>query len=199
MEILQQNWGLISSHPWVFASVAALFFSLGWGAARLLYVERLELLKEKVDGSKQPTTLQQQDNPKEFSYPTNGRHGRNLLSSTTQEVRVNDSFSLRADIPENSQLHLVLKGLPPVYVEDTSASWSFSSVGVANWVGGDYHQDMQSAEQHFDAESGTAELKLNLHRAGSLTIEAYEGTDQRPTWSKVIQVRSALQTASASA
>jgi hypothetical protein len=198
MEILHQNWGLISSNPWTFASFALLFFGLGWGAARLLYAERLELLKERSGGPKQPLNSQE-ESVKAFSYPTSGRYGRNLLSSATHEVRANDSFSLRADIPDSSRLHLILKGLPPIYVEDTSASWAYSVVGVVNWVSGDYRQDMDSAEQHFDAESGTAELKLYLHRAGNLTIEAYEGTDQRPTWSKVIQVRPAVQSSSASA
>ena len=56
---------------------------------------------------------------------------------------------------------------------------------------------MQKAEQHFDAEQGTAELKLHLYRTGELTIEAYEGTDQRPTWSKVVKVRPAAQSTSA--
>jgi hypothetical protein len=198
MDILQQNWALISGHPWPFASIALLFFGLGWGAARLLYAERLELLKERSGGIKQASSPHQ-ENQKEFSYPTNGRHGRNLLSSSTQEVRADESFSLRAEIPNSSRLHLVLKGLPPIYLEDTSASWSYSVVGVANWVSGEYHQDMKSAEQHFDAESGAADLKLHLHRAGNLTIEAYEGTDQRPTWSKIVQVRPAVQATSASA
>lgn len=195
MEFFQQNWAVISSNSWVFASVAVVFFGLGWGAARLLYGERLEILKAKAESQRPETAIVTAAGS--FVYPVNGRHGRNLLSSATHEARANEPISLRAEIPDQSRLHLVLRGLPPVYVEDTSGGWGYSVAGVTNWVAGDYHQDMQKAEQHFDAESGTAELSLHLYRAGELTIEAYEGTDQRPTWSKVVKVRPATQTASA--
>ncbi len=193
MEFFQQNWELISSNFWVFESVAVLFFGLGWGAARLLYGERLEILRTKAEGQKPKAEVV--TGASSFAYPVNGRHGRNLLSSATHETRANESISLRAEIPDQSRLHLVLRGLPPMHIEDTSGGWGYSVAGVTNWVAGDYHQDMQKAEQHFDAESGIAELKLHLYRAGELTIEAYEGTDQRPTWSKVVQVRSVVQTA----
>jgi hypothetical protein len=193
MELFQQNWALIGSNFWVFASVAVLFFGLGWGAARLLYRERLEILKAKAESQKPKTAIL--TGGSSFVYAVNGRHGRNLLSRATYEVRVNESTSLRAEIPDQSRLHLVLRGLPPAYIEDTSGGWAYSVAGVTNWVAGDYHQDMQKAEQHFDAESGTAELKLYLYRQGDLTIEAYEGTDQRPTWSKVVKIKPAAQSA----
>lgn len=189
MEFFQQNWALIGSNPWIFATVALLFFSMGWGAARLLYSERLEILKAKAERHQPNSAVATGDI--QFSYPVNGRHGRNLLSSATHEARINEQLSLRAEIPNQSRLHLVLKGLPPLYIDDTSGGWSYSVAGVANWVAHQYHQDMQNAEQHFDAESGVAELRLQLLRQGDLTIEAYEGTDQRPTWSKVIKVRPA--------
>lgn len=188
MELFQQNWTLINSNFWVFASVAVLFFSLGWGAARLLYGERLEILKAKAEGQKPKTAILTGGGS--FDYPATGRHGRNLLSSAIHEVPTNEPISLRAEIPAQSRLHLVLRGLAPVCIEDAHGGWGYSLAGVTNWVAGDYHQDTQNAEQHFDAESGTAELKLYLYRQGELTIEAYEGTDQRPTWSKVVKVRS---------
>lgn len=193
MEFFQQNWALIGSNFWVFASVATLFFGLGWGAARLLYGERLEILKAKAESQKPKTAIL--NGSSSFVYAVNGRHGRNLLSSATHEVRINEPISLRAEIPDQSRLHLVLRGLPPAYIEDTSGGWAYSVAGVTNWVAGDYHQDIQKAEQHFDAESGTAELKLYLYWQGELTIEAYEGTDQRPTWSKVVKIRPAAQSA----
>jgi hypothetical protein len=51
MELLQQNWGWITSNPWGFATFAVVIFGLGWGAARLFYGERIELLKVRADGA----------------------------------------------------------------------------------------------------------------------------------------------------
>lgn len=188
MDNLQQIWPVIQDQIWSFSSLALVIFGLGWGAARLFYGERLEILKEKAG---RPKEAPRDSSPKAFAYPTDGRHGRNLLSNTVREARVGDIFSLRAEIPKGSSLHVILKGLPPIYLEDTSAAWSYSVVGVANWVAGEYHQDMQAAEQHFNAEVGAAELRLYIHREGELVIEAYEGGPGGNSWRKAMRVRQA--------
>lgn len=186
MNFIEQNWQLISSHPWVFASFALLFLTIGWGGAKIIYAERIERLKLDLEDARRPAGLVAASGTT-FSYPATGRHGRNLLSNSTHSAHVNESFSLRAEVPSGSKLHLVLK------LRHTSnevpVSWDFSVMGVVNWVNGPYEGTQRATVQHFDAEGGLAELKLNLRRAGELEIAAYEASNQTPTWCRTVQIK----------
>jgi len=187
MDLLQQHWSWIASNPVGFIAMAALFSGLGWTAAKLIYGERIEVLRTRVERTQEHASPVK-GQPAAFTYPPHGRHGRNILSNSTHQVHVNEPLSLHAVIPTPERLHIVLSGLPPIYISDTSAAWGFSVVGVVNWVQSLYHQDMKAAQQHFDAEAGPADLQLSFSRTGDLVIQAFEGGSQSLSWTRRIRV-----------
>ncbi|NAW33742.1 hypothetical protein [Halomonas alimentaria] len=186
MKFLYENWNWISSNAWVATGFALLFFGLGWGSARILYHERLELLKAKSGSaeSQPPSTS--------FTYPQFGRHGKNVLANTTTNVVAEEWVSLRAEIPVNSELHVEMCGPQPEYLDDTEGSWMYSIGHVINWTASEYDFS-NGGKQCFDAEGGIADMKLRFTRAGVVKISAYEGGAQRVTWERtfnVVQARS---------
>ena len=186
MELLRQNWAWIALNPWGFTALVVVAFGLGWGAARLFYSERIELLKLKVGeagktaSGKAPTT--------KFQYKTNGRHGPNVLATSTHDAEIDQRMSFQAYIPEGQQLHVILHGPPMVDLGQTPAAWGFNVVGVVNWVASTYQESTTAPLQHFNAESGQAEMQFFFWRTGDVRIEVFEGDSTNPSWSKSIRV-----------
>lgn len=126
-----------------------------------------------------------------FSYKEHGRFGKNILSGHTHEVVVGHPVSLQAKIPPQSKLHIVLSGLPPIYLDDPDGAWYFSIIGIQNWTHTTYQTTKTGGEQFFDAEAGDADLKITFQRAGKLTIKAYENGSHQPTWQRSMTVNAA--------
>lgn len=187
MGLLQQNWGWITANPWGFTTFLALAFGAGWGAAKLFYGERIELLKAKASSPNQ-RSAKEQSIRKSHLYVANGRHGPNLLGATTHDVFIGQELSLRADIADNETLHVVLHGPPHACLSDTSGAWYYNVVGVTNWVISKYQDNTSSPVQHFNAESGLAELKLIFSRSGNVRVEVFEGDSSSASWTKDIRV-----------
>ncbi len=190
------HWKWVAADPVAFITMAIVLAGLGFAAAKAIYSERIEVLKSRLDGRAAGAPASGSVPGAalasiEFSYPTMGRFGRNLLAHLTHEVTVGDHLSMHALVPEDRQLHLVLRGVPPIYVEDTSAAWSFSVMRVTNWVNSLYQQTMEGAEQRFDALAGPADMDIVFHRAGDLVIEAHEGHSPAAVWTKRVRVRAA--------
>lgn len=186
MDLLQQNWGWITANPWGFSAFVVLAFGAGWGAAKLFYGERIELLKARAGSPNQQSA--EKSAISKFQYVANGRHGPNLLGATTHDAFVGQELSLRADIPDNEMLHVVLHGPPHAYLSDASGAWHYNVVGVTNWVISKYQDDTSSPVQHFNAEPGRAELQLIFARAGNVRVEVFEGDSSLVSWSKDIRV-----------
>ena len=186
MGLLQQNWGWVTANPWSFATFIILAFGAGWGAAKLFYGERIELLKAKVGSPSQQSTKESVIG--KVQYVANGRYGPNLLAATTHDAFVGQELSLRADIPDDETLHVVLHGPPHAYLNDTSGAWHYDVVGVTNWVISKYQDNTSSPVQHFNAESGRAELQLTFARTGNVRVEVFEGDSSSASWGKDIRV-----------
>lgn len=186
VDLLRQNWAWIASNPWAFAAFVVVAFGFGWGAARLFYSERIELLKLKASASlKAPSA---QESAVKFQYRATGRHGPNLLGSATHDVKVGQHISFQADVPQGEKLHVVLHGPPIPSLGASSAAWYFNVVGVVNWVASTYQESTSSPVQHFNAEAGLADMQFYFGRAGDVFIEVFEGESTEATWSKSIRV-----------
>lgn len=182
MDLLQQNWLWITGNPWGATGLALLCITLGWGAAGLLYQERIEILKER-----QAAPEKQNSSSAAFAYPSIGRHGKNVLANSTNHVFVGEWLSFRAEIPPKSRLHIELQGPKPEHLGDTGASWSYS-IGTINWTASGYDAHA-GGRQSFEAEEGTADLKLQFARPGAVQITALEGASQAPSWTRTLRVR----------
>ncbi len=185
MTLLQQNWAWISSNGWGAATLAVACVVFGWGAATLFYQERMTLLKERQT---KPEKAAPETPPiTSVSYPSDGRHGKNVLANSTDDVIVNEPNSFRAVVPPNSRLHIKLEGS---FLENPSvvpASWSYA-VGPINWTANRYEAE-RGGRQSFVAEGGTADLKIFFGRPGEVRITAFEGESPSPSWTKTIRVR----------
>lgn len=186
MDLLQQNWGWITANPWGFVALVVLAFGAGWGTARLFYGERIELLKAKAGSPNQHGV--KESSVGKFLYAANGRHGPNLLGATTHDAFVGQELSLRADIPDSQTLHVVLHGSPRANLSDTPGAWHYNLMGVTNWVVSKYQDNTSSPVQHFNAESGRAELQLSFACAGNVRVEVFEGDSSSASWTKDIRV-----------
>ncbi|MHB1282416.1 MAG: hypothetical protein ACYCZI_00890 [Metallibacterium scheffleri] len=186
MDLLKQYWGWITANPWGFATFVVMAFGAGWGVAKRFYGERIELLKARLGGPNQHSV--KESSVSKILYVTNGRHGPNLLGATTHDAFVGQVLSLRADIPENETLHVVLHGPPYAHLSDTSGAWHYNVVGVTNWIISKYQDNTSSPVQHFNAESGRAELELSFSRAGNVRVEVFECDSSSASWTKDIRV-----------
>jgi hypothetical protein len=169
MDFFQTHWGWITSDPWAFGAFAVLFLGFGWGVAKLVYEERIAILKERVE---RPSGATPPASPKSFAfdYQAQGRHGRNVLASSTHDTIVGEFMSLQAIVPQASHLHVVLTGPPQQLLSDNIAAWSMSVVGIVNWTFGRYQETTQETSQHFNAEGGSADLQIAFHRPGAILV-----------------------------
>lgn len=122
-----------------------------------------------------------------ITYPSVGRHGKNVLANSTDDVFVEEWLSFRAEIAPKSRLRIGLQGPKPEYMDDTRASWCYS-IGPINWTASEY-DPQGGGRQYFDAEEGTADLKLRFDRPGEVQITALEGASQTPSWIRILRVR----------
>jgi hypothetical protein len=183
MEFIKNNWEWFSSNPWVAVTLALMFFGLGWAAAKLFYNERIELLKEKNNGShSQPVKHEN------FEYPQSGRYGKNVLCNTVLSIGINDKVAFRAQIPTKSRILVVIKGPRPLHKSDTGHSWQFSHSKRANWTTSTYEPE-NGGRQEFTAENGAADMELEFVRSGEATISVFEGEDKSVSWEKTITIR----------
>ena len=183
MEFIQKNWDLFSIHPWLFVTLALMFFILGWKAATLFYKERIELLKEKNNGEK-PIIPE----PEGFEYPQSGRYGKNILSNSVISIKKNDKVALRAQIPLKSILLIEIKGPAPLNKNDHDGSWCFNLSKRLNWTISMYEFE-NGGRQEFTAEAGIADMELKFVRCGEVAIVAYEDDDRNISWEKTITIR----------
>lgn len=190
MEWLDTHWDWLAKNPKGAVTLALALIAGTWLAARAFYRERIEYLKERLEAekAKPAATTTAQPSTAAYVYPAGGRHGRNLLSNLVHELTVGEHVSLRAQVPDDSRVHVVLRGLAPIYIEDASAGWSFSLSGVTNWSARRYRDDVSPPEQHFDADAGIADLDLVFSRPGDLLVQVFEGQDQSPTWTRQVRV-----------
>jgi hypothetical protein len=161
-----------------------MFFCLGWAAASLFYKERIEILKEKNNGSNSPKTIANEN----FEYPQSGRYGKNVLANTAQSIGINEKVGFRAEIPKKSRILFVLKGPKPLHKSDKGHSWQFSLSRLSNWTTSTYESE-NGGRQEFTAENGTADMELEFVRSGVATIEVFEGEDKSVSWVKTITIR----------
>ena len=186
MDLIKANWDWIASNPWGFAALAALLFGAGWGFAKLLYSERIELLKAQIAASSESGTSKIPAT--KFLYRPNGRHGRNVLADTTHDVTAGDQLSFQADVPDGKKLHVVVHGPPPQSLSETFGAWYFSVIGVNNWTHSTYQENTSGPIQHFNAEDGRADMMFFFGRPGEVLIDVFEGDSKSPAWSKTIHV-----------
>lgn len=127
--------------------------------------------------------------PLDIDYPTQGRHGTNLLSHTFETVSLKTPVSMRAIIPPGRELRGRLTGPKPEYLDQTEGAWYYAMSPI-NWTGDSYSESLGETFpiQTFKAEAGTADLRINFCRRGAVAIEAFEGSGREPTWKKTINV-----------
>lgn len=187
VDLLRQNWGWIGDNPWGFIALVVVAFGSGWGAARLFYSERIELLKIKAGASLKLHSAEQAPHAS-FHYRTSGRHGPNVLGSATHDAKIGQRLSFQADIPHDGKLHVVLHGPPLSLLGATQAAWYFNVVGVMNWVASLYQESTSSPVQHFNAESGAADMQFYFGRPGDVRMEVFEDESTNPTWVKSLRI-----------
>jgi hypothetical protein len=159
---------------------------IGWGVARQLYIERIELLKAQIAS---PSKISSENGPvTDFRYRPHGRHGRNVLAETTHDVAVGEQLSLQANVPEGKKLHVVLHGPQPQSLSEISGAWHFSVIGVNNWTNSRYQENTSGCVQHFNAEEGPADMQFFFSRPGQVEVQVFEGDDRAATWSKSLHV-----------
>lgn len=186
MDLLRQNWGWIAGNPWGFTAIVVVVFVAGWGAARLFYSERIELLKLRITDAGKAASGKPASN--KIQYNPSGRHGPNILAASTHDAEIDQRLSFQANIPDGQKLHVVLYGPPPVNLGHIRGAWGFNVVGVVNWVASTYQESTTTPVQHFNAESGQAEMQFFFWRAGNVRIEVFENDNTSPSWSKSIHV-----------
>ncbi len=98
---------------------------------------------------------------------------------------------MQAHVPKGSHVHVVLSGLPAIYLEDGNAGWSFPIIGVQNWSNSTYQDTANGGEQHFDAVPGPAEMEISFSRPGKLVVKCFEHNAAEPTWTKIVSVNAA--------
>lgn len=175
------TWYFLSSKNYCVATISAILA----GAFALMTV----LLHKLRDGQGAPTLISSSE--ESFVYQPQGRFGKNILSGHTHEVTAGQSVSMQAHVPKEARLHVVLEGLPAVFLEDGNAGWSFSIAAVTNWDHGLYHATSNGGEQHFDAEPGNADMKITFSRAGKFTVRCFERGAADPASNRTINVNAA--------
>jgi hypothetical protein len=185
MDVFKANWEWIATNPWGFTTMAILFLGLGWGAAKLFYSERMELLKSQASSKAPPTPAPAKSDTQPYRFAPAGRYGRNLLGATTHRVVVGERVSLKVEMPEDGMLRVELLGSPPTTLDEQSYGWTFDAFSTV-WEHEPYQHD--SHRQGLVAAGGNGDLGFQFCRAASVTIEVYEGEVRVPTWTKQIQV-----------
>lgn len=109
-----------------------------------------------------------------YSYAQYGRYGKNILANSTSTVKVEESVSLRAEMPDGARLHIEMEGPERVYLSDNNASWQYSVGKSINWSAQDYKNE-KGGFQAFNAEGGVADKELIFNRVGDsdTILDAY--------------------------
>lgn len=175
------TWYFLASKNYCIATVSAVLA----GAFAVITILLHKLKDGQIDRVETSSPIES------FNYPPQGRFGKNILSGHTHEVVAGRPMSMQAQVPKDARLHVVLTGLPAIYLEDSNAGWSFSIAGIMNWDHGRYQTTRSGGEQHFDAEAGNADMKITFSRAGKLTVCCFEREAADPTWTRVINVNAA--------
>lgn len=127
--------------------------------------------------------------PVDIDYPTQGRHGMNILSHTFETVSLKTPVSMRAIVPPGRTLRVRLAGPKPEYLDQTEGAWHYAMSPI-NWTGDLYCESLGETFpiQSFTAEEGTADLQITFSRRGAVQIEAFEESSREPIWRKEIKV-----------
>jgi len=119
-----------------------------------------------------------------ITYPATGQYGDNILSDKVTEVYLDTEYSMKADVPKNSNLTIILK----------DGSWLYGS--PVNWSVTEYNDDTQS--QKFAVLVGGKLCDLHLEFDGKdypiipdntyITVEYYENDAKTPTKVKKLKL-----------
>jgi hypothetical protein len=107
--------------------------------------------------------------------------------NSNSTVKIGESVSLRADIPDVERLHIEMEGPKRVYFSDNDASWHYSVGKLINWSAQTYKNE-KGGFQAFDAEAGVADKELKFNRVGEVTVNVYEGESKTPSWGRTFLV-----------
>ena len=186
MDLIKQNWEWLLQNPWGASALALALIAIVWAVARAFYQERIELLRERLSSltaTDVPTTT--------FVYPHAGRYGKNVLSNSTTTVAINEVVSLRAEVPVDSKLHILIQGPDEVASDESTeriGAWYWSVGHNHNWIPGGY-DFANGGVQGFDAEGGWADMQLVFAKPGAIRIVAFEAGAQAASWSRTMNVR----------
>ncbi|RIA19537.1 hypothetical protein DFO63_3907 [Stenotrophomonas sp. AG209] len=197
LEAVEKHWDIIEGAPWFFLSYGFLCVSLGFGAAYMLFKERLDTMKVRLEKAKEdlgspkpePVAIPPSDGllTERILFPATSPNGRNILSPSVNTVAVKEFVGVKAIVPRGQRLMLRMEGLGP---QQQDAAWSWRLGGTTTgWDNDIYNSESVVPMQMWNAWEGTADLKFQFHRAGEvrLHLASEDGTFEL---SKTLSIRS---------
>jgi len=118
-----------------------------------------------------------------ITYPVSGHMGLNILNDTVQTVYQDRGYAMKADLPNGTNLRIVLKG--------PQNTWNYADIPVTeNWTIKPYDQTSQSQEFVVNNSNETNDVYIvfNENFGNAITIEYYENNSLTPTRVKQLQV-----------
>lgn len=130
---------------------------------------------------------------KYITYPVSGEYGLNLLNDTVSNIpkeKNNIIYSMKADLPQGTNLRIVIKGDKVWAVSD-----NYSTLNV-NWIVNPYDESTKSQEFVVKESNARNDLYFNFYTASiysNIIIEFYENNASTPTRVKSLDVGSPVQ------
>jgi len=122
---------------------------------------------------------------KPIVYPSNGSHGVNLLAGSKNSFKAGQgspiSYSMVANVPENTKLKIILKG----------GMWYYSAIPApVNWSVSTYDNNKKSQVFTITKPGMDSDIRLDFPtgKSQTITIEYYEYGSTTPTKTKTISV-----------
>lgn len=206
---LQAHWAWISGDFTASLTVIAVSMTTGFLVAQFFYKQavsnrddRLNTLKERLEGKSAEIKTLQEQLAKQISaptsvqsssptltgptYPENGFHGKNILSPLVVSADREVPHSMCVDIPAGQRLRIRLQQVSGTASIGEISAWSYR-LPPRNWQSDLY--DQSRSEQMFDATPGQADLSIRFYRAGEVQIQAFMEGSHMPVWTKSLTVR----------
>ena len=121
-----------------------------------------------------------------ITYPVAGDYGLNLLNDTVSRIPLNTKYSFKANLPEGTDLRIVMKGNKNV--------WGYAiAPAPLNWLVSNYNNATQSQEFKVIESNINNDLYIsfgNILDFTTITIEYYENGATTPTRIRTIEVGS---------
>lgn len=184
LDFFKDNWGWISSNWWGSIGLILAGTIAGMTVIKLYYGRPRQTESESSSSSKRALLEEK------FAYKEYGRHSKNILANSISDIEINESVSIRAEVPGSSRILVELRGPTPTYIGDGAPSWYIPMGKSINWTFGGYFPE-KGGKQQFKAEGGIAELTLNFAREGEVQVLVYEGESRTPSWTKQLTVHPA--------